>query len=155
MKIEIDQSGKIEQTSKNTILCLSNKKWYAVLIPKRAKRQLQEIFRRNGQIRNFILFTFCAGLAILLRNSHPKSKVTIDEEYYGKSAVIKNILGQMLKGIHPEIPLAFACIGKTSPAHLLAKEVFKGRKEATVTLDANQILKQIKKTEVGNRLKDA
>ncbi len=58
MSFMIDQSGKIEQTNKNTILCFSNNIHDTIIIKARSKRQLQEIFRRNGQIRNYILFTF-------------------------------------------------------------------------------------------------
>lgn len=61
MKYEIDQSGKIEQTNKNTVLCLSNDKWDSVLILARTKRQIQEIFRRNGQIRNYVILPFVQG----------------------------------------------------------------------------------------------
>ena len=69
MRLQIDQSGKIEQTNKKTVLCLSNKEWYALVIPGKVKRQVQEVFRRHGQIRNFILFTFCAGIALLLQKA--------------------------------------------------------------------------------------
>ena len=42
MRIEIDQSNKIEQTNKDTIIGLSNDKTFTVLIKAREKRKLQE-----------------------------------------------------------------------------------------------------------------
>lgn len=89
MPKQIDQSGKIEQTNKDTILCLSNDDWDAIKISAKTKRQLQEIFRRNGQNRNFVLFTFSAGLAILIDRNSRLHHLIIDREYYGHEAVIK------------------------------------------------------------------
>ncbi len=90
MKVEIDQSGKVEQTNKNTILCLSNDNWDAIIIKAKTKRQLQEIFRRHGQIRNFIIFTFSSLLAILIKRNLHLGKITIDQEYFGKEKIIMN-----------------------------------------------------------------
>jgi hypothetical protein len=155
MPLYIDQSGKIEDTARDTVLCLSNATWHAVAIKAATKRHLQELFRRNGQIRNFILFTFCAGLALLLKKAKPQSKVSIDEEYSGKNAIIKNILQSMLASLKSSIHIDFTHVGKQSPAHFIAGEIAKGRKRATWVLEADQLLRQIKKTEVGIRLKDA
>ncbi len=152
---EIDQSGKIEQTAKDTILCLSNHTWYAVRISAHAKRQLQEIFRRNGQIRNFVLFTFCAGLAILIRKSKILSTITIDEEYSGKNHSIKAILLEMFSNLSLNSDITFRRIGKQSSAHLHAKEVATGKQKPTTIITTEALLKIIKKTEVGKRLKGA
>jgi hypothetical protein len=155
MRLQIDQSGKIEQTNKKTVLCLSNKEWYALVIPGKVKRQVQEVFRRHGQIRNFILFTFCAGIALLLQKARPKTKVIIDEEYIGKSPIIKNILGEMLADIKLIPNITFEFIGKHSHAHLLAKEVMLKHKKPTWIVKTKEIFREIKKTEVGKRLKNA
>jgi len=155
MRIEIDQSGKIEQTEKDTILCLSNDKWYALKIKATTKRQIQEVFRRNGQIRNFIIFTFSAGLAILLRKVKPKTKVTIDQEYSGKNPVIKNILSRLLLQEKYQPVIEFKRIGKNSKADFYAAEVGRKHLKATWTISEKDILREIKKTEVGKRLKDA
>lgn len=155
MKLHVDQSGKVEKTSKDTILCLSNDEWFAVKIDRKVKRQLQEIFRRNGQIRNYLLFTFCAGLAILLRLAKPKTKVTIDREYFGKEPIINNILASMLADLTSEPVIEFDFIGTEPPAHLMAKEVARGKQLPTKVASEAELLKEIKKTEVGKRLKDA
>jgi len=52
MVYEIDQSGKIEDTSKDTVLCISNGYYLSVKLKAKTKRQLQKIFRKNGQTRN-------------------------------------------------------------------------------------------------------
>ena len=95
MRIEIDQSGKIEQTERHTVLCLSNDKNYSIFISRKVKRKIQRFFRENNQIRNFIIFTHSAGLSILLRRVKPLTKVIIDQEYKDKNAVIKNLIHEM------------------------------------------------------------
>jgi len=46
MKIEIDQSGKIEETNVDTVIALSNGVKFSVRIHRRTKRRLQEEFRK-------------------------------------------------------------------------------------------------------------
>ena len=155
MTYQIDQSGKIEATNKNTVLGMSNGSSDAVLIKARTKRQLQEIFRRNGQIRNYILFVFAAGLSLLIKHNRKVSNITVDLEYYGKEAIIKKILLQMLSSNKNLPAISFGKIGKRSNAHHLAHDIATGEIKTKRILKLTEILNEIKKTEVGNRLKDA
>lgn len=155
VKCQIDQSGKIEQTNKNSILCLSNDFWDTVVIKAKTKRQVKEIFRRNGQIRNFVLFTFSAGLAILLRRNLKIGKVMIDQEYSGKEAVIKSIILDILHQEKRVPDIHFGHIGKESRAHYRAALIGLGRANPQKVIEFEELLKEIKKTEVGKRLKDA
>ena len=54
MRIEIDQSIKVEQTGKDTVLGVANDISCAVVLPGKVKRKLQEEFRRSGRPRLFI-----------------------------------------------------------------------------------------------------
>lgn len=154
-KFQIDQSGKIEQTNKDTVLCLSNGSWDTVLIKAKTKRQIQEIFRRNGQPRNYVLFTFSAALAILIERNLSVGKIVIDKEYFGKEPIIKKLLEEMSEEIKEKVTLEFGLVGKSSRADFRAGEVLAKKKKAKLVLTARMLLKAIKKTEVGNRLKDA
>lgn len=155
-KFQIDQSGKIEQTNKDTVLCLANEEeWDAILIRAKTKRQLQEIFRRNGQPRNYVLFVFCAGLSLLIKRNIDKLMVVIDREYFSKEAVIKEILLEMLKDIKRIPEISFGNIGRHVQAHLKGYQVYTGKLAAKKVISQRELLKAIKKTEVGNRLKDA
>jgi hypothetical protein len=69
------------------------------------------------QIRNFVLFTFCAGLASLFRRIPHLGSVTIDEEYTGKNFVIKKITLQMLEKTKHVPDIRFGRIGKKALAH--------------------------------------
>lgn len=154
MKYQIDQSGKIENTNKDTVLCLSNNKWDAVLIKARTKRQIQEIFRRHGQIRNYVLFTFCAGLSLLIKRNIKIKRIIIDKEYIGHEPIIEKITNEMLKDKKvPEI--IFDLIGKEVMAHKRANDIASKKLKTKKTLNLEEILGQIKMTEVGKRLKDA
>ena len=155
-KFQIDQSGKIEQTNKNTVLCLSNDEWDAVLIKARSKRQIQEIFRRNGQIRNYVIFTFSAGLSLLIKRNLEIQRIIIDREYYGKEAVIKEVLLKMLS--RRKVPeIVFENIGRKTQAHNRAYLIYskKLKSKRLLLLRVEEILREIKMTEVGKRLKNA
>ena len=54
MSFQIDQSGKIEDTAKNTVIAFSNDIQASVFISKKTKRQVQEAFRYHGEISFFI-----------------------------------------------------------------------------------------------------
>lgn len=154
MRYQIDQSGKIEQTNKDTVLRLSNGKWDAVLIKSRTKRQIQEIFRRHGQIRNYVLFTFCAGLSLLIKRNLEINRIIIDKEYMGKEPIIVKLIREMLKGKKSQ-EIIFELIGKNVMAHKRANDIASKKLKAKKVLNFEDIVKQIKMTEVGNRLKNA
>lgn len=150
---EIDQSGKVEQTEKDTYLVLVGKRdWDAVRISAKVKRKIQRIFRSNDQPRNYVIFTFCAGLSFILKRNSQFSSVVVDREYSGKEATINEILEQMLGKNMPIV--AHKSVGKLSQAHLIGLEITRGILKAKLNLSLEQLMKQIKKTEVGKRLKN-
>lgn len=137
MKIYIDQSGKIEQTNKPTVLAFSNGIRNAILIPTKIKRQLQGIYRRGGRQRIFIYKTFAIGVFFLIEKYLARiDEVVIDIEYPGKEILIREIILSNIKKRKfrrfPEIN--FSKIGRKSKAHDLAWKVFKRK------IKANRIL---------------
>lgn len=153
-KFQIDQSGKVEQTNKNTVLCLSNGSWDTVLIKAKTKRQIQEIFRQNGQPRNYVLFTFSAALCILIERNLGVGRIVVDKEYFGKEPIIKKLLEEMSEEIKKKATLEFGLVGKSSRADFRAGEVLAKKKKPKLILTARVLLKVIKKTEVGKQLKN-
>lgn len=125
MRYQIDQSGKIEQTSLDTIIALSNDRRYCVLLPKKVKRLLQEDFRRHKRPRMFIYDTFSALIAIILLRVKPASPVFIDKEYPSNEGLIKARVLELMSKVSPEYTpeVEFTLVGKSSPAHLLAAKV--------------------------------
>ena len=116
MRVEIDQSGRIEETNRDTVLALGNKDiFFSIRIPAKVKRQLKEIFRRQGKPRLFAIRTFAAAVVLLLRKSKLGPKIiVIDLEYPGHEQVIKDLIWE---SFDKEVEIEFEPIGKNSPAH--------------------------------------
>ena len=134
MKIEIDQSGRIEETNRDTILAAANEKYqFSVKISGRTKRRLLEEFRQKGKPKIYTIRTFAAGLFYLIIN-YPKTpeQIIIDVEYEGKNSLIKDIIGEKDKKLIDKI--SFRRIGRNSPAHILAINVFRGKKKPDKTV---------------------
>lgn len=116
MKVEIDQSGRIEETNKDTVLALANKDvHFSIRIPAKVKRQLKETFRRQGKTKLFMFRTFAVAVTLLLKKSGLKPQViVIDLEYPGHEQLIKDIIW---KNVKYKVEIDFKSIGKNSPAH--------------------------------------
>jgi hypothetical protein len=68
--------------------------------------------------------------------------VIIDREYSGYEAIIKGMTIQLLKKNRKNVPeIQFDCIGKSSPAHKVALDVFRGDKEADLIVTAKDVLR--------------
>lgn len=135
MRIEIDQSGKIEFTGSDTVLAYSNQKQFSILIPSVVKRELIRKYRQRGKVNKiFFLKLFCAGLFLLVKEVFPRiEEIVIDVEYEGNESRIKNILLNHIRKTSPnfdENKIVFRRIGKKSNAHKIAIDVFReNRKE--------------------------
>lgn len=122
----IDQSGKVEDTSVDTILAFSsNEMQYSIKIPKYLKQnifsQCQKKYKTNLALR---LFSY--GLYLLLKEeTNNESVVIIDDEYPGHSKDIKQYLMQH-SNLQKE-QIRFELIGKKDQAHKIAYMTFCGK----------------------------
>lgn len=143
MRVEIDQSGKIEATNKPTVVCFSNSESKSILIKRRGKRQLQEIFRKAGKPRMFVIQTFSCLIYLLLKDFLPKiSQIVIDREYPGYENLIKSYLVQLAKSDSKTLfsdMIHFTEIGRKSRAHLKAYQDYR-KKKANWEAEAEDIL---------------
>ena len=145
MHIEVDQSGKIEQTNRDTALAFSNEISYAVLIPARVKREAINLLRATGR-RGKILYIslFAAALYQLLKNHLDRvSLIVIDMEYEGNEQDVKLALLNLIWQHHPVYPAAnitFRRIGKRSAAHKKALATYRGVARADRTLKVEELL---------------
>jgi hypothetical protein len=145
MRIKIDQSGKTEDTSKDTVIAFSDGKAKSLVIRAKDKREIQRFFRRIGKPRIFIYRVF-AILVFLLIKDYLKEidEIVIDEEYSGKESLIKNFLLEEIQKVNPGFPkghIRFQRIGKKSKAHFVAYGVFKGKRKADIEVSATKVLK--------------
>lgn len=146
MKIEIDQSGRIEYTRKPTVLAFSNSKYHSIIIMAADKQYLQRIFRKAGKSKILMLKTFSA-LVFLLIKDHLKSidEVIIDVEYTGYNKMIKEFLLEFCNNQNVKTGktnINFGNIGKKSPAHCIAINAYR-KKKANNKITSSDILKLV------------
>ncbi len=145
MQIEIDQSIKIEQTNRDTIIAFSNSKSKTLLISAKIKKELKKIFRQQDKSRVFVYKTFAVLIYILIKQDLDKiQQIIIDKEYWDKEALIKNLLLQIIRKAGREFPknnISFRQIGKASKAHLLAYSVYSKKAKPDIIIRLNNFLK--------------
>ena len=116
-RYQIDQSIKIENTSKATYVGISNGTQVIISILAHDKRALKQVFRKLKKPLVFKVFTFSVLCAKVLEKSRTKF-VIIDREYQGHEIDIKNYIVQLLRLAGKPIPdIHFSLIGKNSHAH--------------------------------------
>ena len=147
MHIEVDQSGKIEQLDKDSIIAFSNKNQYSVLIPKELKRELYVLYK--GKVKDLRYRLFCIGVYYCLKDYiKEKELVTICCEYTGQENLIKSFLLDYLRKSYqsadPKI-IRFGEIGKQSNAHSAAIDVFRGNRKPNKILSLKDIEKCLRK----------
>jgi len=147
MKIEIDQSGKIENTNRKTIIAFSNGSCGAVVISAKDKKSIQTYFRTLGKPRLFIHITFVVLIYLLICNKIMRDdQIVIDREYPGYDNLIigslKNLLAK--KKI---TDISIAQIGKKSRAHDLAWNELQLRvQNIAKRITKEQVIKVLKKS---------
>ncbi|MEK9165313.1 MAG: hypothetical protein AAB525_00430 [Patescibacteria group bacterium] len=141
MQVEIDQSIKIEQISRDTIIAFSNSISYAVTVPAKAKKQIKQQFRILGKPHLFYYRTFAAAVVLLIKNYLSKiDAVVIDREYSGREKLIKDMILEMLKSLRCKQPqIYFRQIGKKSKAHKVAYLTMKKQRKADIVLTIKEL----------------
>jgi hypothetical protein len=145
MDIEIDQSGKVENTSKQTILAFcSVSKVSSISLSAKDKKRIQRVFRREGKPQMFTYRVF-ARLIYLLVEPHLKEikGFGIDLEYPGWSHLIKDYLLQDICEKYPRYDknlIYFFQVGKKSLAHVTAYETATGMIKPDIVAKYNQVL---------------
>ena len=147
MKIEVDQSGKIEQLNKDTSIAFSNKNQYCILIPKELKQEIFKIYR--GKVKDLRYRLFCIGVYFCLRDYiKEKELITICWEYQGKDNLIKSFLLNHLRKNYQQIDpkiIRFGKIGKSSNAHAVAIDVYRGNRRPNKILSLKEVEECLKK----------
>lgn len=150
MRVEIDQSGKVEDTSRKTVVAYadSNNKTKSVLTSARTKRKIQEIYRTVGKSKLYVYYIFSTLLFYLTKDIKKTDLIVVDLEYPGKDKIILDILNNLRKEYQlGELNIQFARIGNKPNAHYAANLVFNNKKKVDIVLGLNNILEAIKKTD--------
>jgi hypothetical protein len=144
-KYHIDQSGKVEDTARTTVIALSNETQISVILKSSSKHRIQTILHELGKPQQYILLTFSALLAITIKTHSNCHSVTIDTEYLGHNDLIKEKTLLYLKqlGYPKTIDIRFGFIGKRSPAHILSALTAHHKRKPAKIVTATEVLKLI------------
>ncbi len=142
MRIEVDQSGKMENTSTHTVLAFSNSENGAVLIPAVEKRKCQQALRgKRGKQHTWVYQVFAAVLFLLIGEVlNQVETLVIDVEYPGREGDIKGKLLELTRKSGHNPQMLFRQVGKRSPAHKKAITVYRGTTSPDRVLTAEAIL---------------
>ena len=129
MRIEVDQSGKIEQTEMDTAVAFRNDEQYSVLLKKKMKVEILIDYRNKYKDIHYRLFAVLIFYCI--RNYlHKIQLIVIDIEYERRDADIKKHLLSFIWKDYSNFDknlITFSRIGKDSRAHRLAYQTFIGK----------------------------
>lgn len=140
MKVYIDQSGKVENTSKLTVVAYANGKVKSVQISAVEKRKLLAVMKRLDSNTIYVYKIFAALIFLLLRRQRI-SDVVIDKEYPGHEGVIKNVLKNLFEKNNLVFPdINFSEITKKNPAHKAAISVYRGEEKPSLVVKTEDIL---------------
>lgn len=150
MRVEIDQSGKLEQLDTNTILSFANGKSGSILLTVSTKRLLIQNIRRSlFSEKDVLAILFSILIFILIKELPNGLSFIIDEEYTGKEKIIENALIKLFQKKFKNKwkgNIIFKQIGKKSPAHKLCWSIHRNKRLQTkirkITLE--EILRLIK-----------
>jgi hypothetical protein len=147
--VQVDQSGKVEDTKEDTVLALSNGITYTILIPAIVKRECLTTLRRigySGQTLYNLLFS--TTLFLLLKDQIQNlSYIHIDDEYLGQSAVIKEHLLHLLRKYSLQIEsdrVQINHIGEHNPADEIARQTLRKKLKPDKKVAAESILREFK-----------
>lgn len=146
MRIEVDQSGKIEQLNRDTYIAFSDDEQYCIKLPKEIKQQI--VYEYKNKVKQIIskLFAICIFYCVK-EYVRKKELITVDLEYSGWEAFIKRDLVSLIKSKYPDFDkdiIRFGIITKESKAHKLAFKTFKSVEKPNKILTKKDILKWLK-----------
>lgn len=142
MTYQIDQSGKVEDTNKLTVVAYANGKIKSVKIGGIEKQKLLATMRALIHSKHNYIYKIFAALIYFLLADEKVDSVVIDREYFGHEAIIKGMIIQLLIKNGKSVPeIQFGYVGKSSRVHKAALDVFRGEREADLVLTAKDVLR--------------
>ncbi|EFK96045.1 protein containing Hedgehog/intein hint domain, C-terminal domain, partial [sediment metagenome] len=125
-KFEVDQSIRIEEYSKDSVVAIGNSEHtYTVIVP----HTLKQSFRRmcDDAPKHSAPTLFALSIVYAIRTSRMRvHELVIDVEYPEYEDIITEVIRNALPSLH----IHFKQIGKKSPAHYAAYGVYKKQKNA-------------------------
>ena len=146
MKIELDQSGKIEHLNSDTCIACSNEDNYCVVIPKQIKQTIH--YNHKNRVKQIKLKLFCIGIYYCISKFlNRKPTIILDNEYEGNESIVKYLLLEILRNqniLFDKRLIQVSRIGKISNAHVLAITTQRGELDPNIKLSENDITKVLR-----------
>lgn len=147
MRIEIDQSGKIEYTDKNTVLAFSDGKQKSILFKSKNKRKIQKVFKGANRPGIFVYKLFAILLYLLIKDDSSKiQSMVVDIEYTGKENLIKTFLKRVLIKSNNKFNISnisFRQVGRKSRCHKIAIEVYRKKRKPSKEISLEEVMKYV------------
>ena len=143
--VEVDQSGKIEDTATATVLAFADGVDYAIVISSKVKRDCLAVMRVGNQLgKTMYLQLFSAALYLLLKNHLlALGRIIIDQEYVMRERDIKRFLVNLIRKDFPTFDtqiIQFDRIGKSSTAPDRAIATLRGKIKPDRKITAEELL---------------
>ena len=148
MRIEIDQSWKLEDTSKPTVIAFSSRnKSESIYISSKDKKRLQDHYRKCGKHKIYAYKTFAILIYLLIKDYLSEiDGIEVDTEYLGKENLIKDFLLEFIWRTNPRFDknlITFRRVTKGSDSHKEAISVFRKKHQPTKTVALREIKKRV------------
>lgn len=155
MSLEVDQSGRIENTKTSSVFAIAGEGTNCIYVSKKTKRELIKALRKKNEPKTFYLDSFCCCIYLLIKRFLSKNcTIAIDREYMGQDKAIKRVIEKLAKkdAIMVKAEIRFSQIGKKSPAHLLAIANFRKKTPQALDVSANVIISHVRKLKIAGHL---
>lgn len=145
MRVEIDQSGRVEDLGTGTAVAFSNDTRGSFFVTAGEKRKIVSFLKKNKKFSADFATIFFASLIFVLLRKHKLDRIYIDEEYTGKEKQIESFLLDLYKkGAKLGPNIRFTNIGKLSPAHRLAWLTHKHKGKNSLRVKFEEIIRFLK-----------
>lgn len=142
MKVEIDQSGRVEDLTTGTVVAYSNSTTKSVWISAGEKREVVRFIKSNANFSLKYAPLFFTILILILLENEKITKILIDEEYTGQNNYILNIIKGFFESAGNKSPeIIFGRIGKRSRAHDVAITAYRKKGRLSKRLKFKDIVK--------------
>lgn len=137
-RFEVDQSIRIEELNKDTVIGIANpKQSFSYILSRKTKRYFNEYFRRLGKPRRCAPLLFTAAVIISLKKGlgQDVTSLIIDIEYAGYESLVR----RSLQLFYPQAVIVLKHIGRLSPAHQVAYGAHIGKKKVNGILRRSEL----------------
>jgi hypothetical protein len=144
--VEVDQSGRIEEFGRDTVVAVSNGFTYTIRLTAAVKGELRGVLAERGVRKKLIpLRIFVATIILaILEYKDSLTFLMIDQEYTGYDNELRTLVVDRMRAIGTRFErdsVWVTAIGKKSPAHRAAIKVMRKQANPNRTAKFDDLLR--------------